>query len=187
MTARTKVDGGTGLADAARVLSALAAPGRLGLLATVAGRQEAGLDTTVDALATATRRDRRALLRDANRLTDCRVLRLHGGTFVADLDTLRAAAAAIDRTFPIAALLDEEPDLARFFQHGQLGTMPDNPDLRLRIAQLLVRLLPNGAVLPEAEVNRLLAQAHPDYAALRRMLVDYRLVTRDAASRYQRV
>jgi hypothetical protein len=100
---------------------------------------------------------------------------------------LRAAAAAIDASFPVTALLAGEPDLGRFFGHGRLVTMPEKPVLKRRIAELLVRLLPADRVLAEAEVNAALRPVHDDVASLRRLMVDLGLVTRNGSSDYRRV
>lgn len=175
------------LSSVAGLLGALSAPSRLTLLATVAQRQSQGDDCSLTAVATAVGRDSKSTVKDAVRLKEVGLVSIEGHTLSADLSVLSATADAIDATLPVTRLLAEDPDLHRFFKHGRLLKLPENPDYRWRVAQLLVRLLPPGRQLSESEVNDLLGQAHTDYAALRRLLVDLKLVTRSASSDYQRV
>lgn len=174
------------LRAAATLLSVLASADRLELLSFVVRANENCDDCTASAAAAATGRDTRSVMRDAARLMECGLLRIDGSGMTARLASLREAADHIDSTFPVAALLAGEPDLARLFSHGQLVAVPDNPALRLRLARLLARLLPAERSLSEAEVNRLLGAVHPDFAATRRLLVDCGLVTRGAGHDYRR-
>ncbi|MEU9396454.1 DUF2087 domain-containing protein [Streptomyces sp. NPDC048324] len=175
------------LSSAAEMLGALAASSRLTLLATVAERQSRGDDCSLGAVAAAVGRDPKSMVKDAVRLKEVGLLSIEGHTLAADLSALSVAADAIDANLPVTGLLTEDPDLERFFKHGRLVKLPENPDFRWRVAQLLVRLLPPDRQLSESEVNDLLGQVHSDYAALRRLLVDLKLVTRAASSDYQRV
>lgn len=169
------------------MLSSLGVASRLDLLATVIRRQADGADCSLPAVAAATGRGQRDLAKDLVHLTECGLLAVRGGVVTADLAPLRAAADAVDATHPVTALLADDPDLARLFRHGRLVTWPEDPALWRRIAYLAVRLLPEDAELPEAEVNRLLGQLHDDHATLRRLLVDLRLVTRSGSDHYRRV
>lgn len=175
------------LSSAAELLGALSVSSRLTLLANVAERQSRGDDCSLGAVAAAVGRDSKSTVKDAVRLKEVGLVSIEGHTLSADLSVLSAAADAIDATLPVTGLLSEDPDLGRFFKYGRLVKLPENPDFRWRVAQILVRLLPPDRQLPESEVNDLLSQVHSDYAALRRLLVDLKLVSRAASSNYQRV
>jgi hypothetical protein len=86
-------------------------------------------------------------------------------------DTLRAAAR------PPA----EEPEpaeesgngvLRRFISKGRLLAIPAAHSKRLVVLDHLAGLFEPGRRYPEPEVNELLGRYHPDYAMLRRYLVD---------------
>ena len=55
---------------------------------------------------------------------------------------------------------------------GTLLTIPRKRSKLLVVLEHLSQRFTPGQTYPEAEVNDLLAQAHPDFAALRRYLVD---------------
>jgi hypothetical protein len=177
---------GAEVSRAAALLGALAVPSRLELLAAVVRRQRERADCSVRALAAELDRGQRELVKDVVRLRECGLLSVDGGGMSVELEVLRAAAGAIDATFPVTGLLASEPDLGRFFRHGRLATMPENPNLKRRIAALLVRLLPTDRTLSEAEVNAALRPVHDDVASLRRLMVDLGLVTRNGSSDYRR-
>jgi hypothetical protein len=86
-------------------------------------------------------------------------------------ETLRAAAR------PPAA--ESEPAeesgnevLRRFIHKGRLLAMPAAYSKRLDVLDHLAGLFEPGRRYPEGEVNELLGRYHPDYALLRRYLVD---------------
>jgi hypothetical protein len=62
--------------------------------------------------------------------------------------------------------------LRRFVVDGRLVAIPANRSKRLVVLDHLAGLFEPGVRYREAEVNRTLAAYHPDYAALRRYLVD---------------
>jgi hypothetical protein len=77
--------------------------------------------------------------------------------------------------------------LRSFFSDGRLTTIPAQPAKRevvLRYLRDRVFTEPRG--YPEKEVNQRLALFHPDVAALRRYMVDGKLVTRSGGE-YRRV
>jgi hypothetical protein len=175
------------LNQAAALLGALAVPSRLELVNAIVQRQHRDQECSMRTLAAAVDRTQKEVVKDAVRLQECGLVSLDRTNLSVDLSLLQAAAKAIDSTFPISALLRSEPDLQRFFRHGRLIDMPENPVLKGKIAGLLARLLPVGHVMSEAVVNGLLGQVHPDVASLRRLLVDLGLVTRDGSSDYRRL
>ena len=76
--------------------------------------------------------------------------------------------------------------LRHFFEDGRLTTIPAQEKKRQVVLRyLLGRCFPDDRDYPEKEVNQRLALVHPDAAALRRYLVDARLMTR-AAGLYRR-
>jgi DNA-binding transcriptional ArsR family regulator len=62
--------------------------------------------------------------------------------------------------------------LRRFLHNGRLLAMPAAHGKRLVVLDYLAGLFEPGRRYPEPEVNELLARYHPDYAMLRRYLVD---------------
>ena len=71
--------------------------------------------------------------------------------------------------------------LRAFFEDGRLATIPAQESKRLVVLRYLrERCFPEDRAYPEKEVNQRLALFHPDVAALRRYLVDSRLMTRSA-------
>jgi DNA-binding transcriptional ArsR family regulator len=62
--------------------------------------------------------------------------------------------------------------LRRFIHNGRLLAMPAAHGKRLVVLDYLAGMFEPGRRYPEPEVNELLARYHPDYAMLRRYLVD---------------
>jgi hypothetical protein len=88
-------------------------------------------------------------------------------------EALQAAA------IPPAPAAGEEPAdepgdavLRRFVHNGRLLAMPAARGKRLVVLDHLAGLFEPGRRYPEREVNELLGRYHPDYAMLRRYLVD---------------
>jgi DNA-binding HxlR family transcriptional regulator len=115
------------------------------------------------------------------------------------IDRLHAVGRMLDRlerdTEPAASL--PGPDgaalpafdakvLRSFFDGGRLREIPAQDKKRQVVLRyLLDRVFTEERAYPEKEVNQRLALYHPDVAALRRYMVDARLVTR-AAGLYRR-
>jgi len=84
-----------------------------------------------------------------------------------------------------------DPDPARdsvlraFIRDGRLTGFPTYPAKTQIVLEYLVTSFEPGRPYPEAEVNEVLNAWHPDHAALRRLMVDSRLLTR-ADGIYQR-
>ncbi|GAW52413.1 MULTISPECIES: DUF2087 domain-containing protein [unclassified Nocardioides] len=73
----------------------------------------------------------------------------------------------------------------RVLQHfldtdGRLHTIPSKHAKLLVVLDHLAQSFEPGRHYPEAEVNAILERAHPDYAALRRYLVENQFLTREA-------
>jgi hypothetical protein len=74
---------------------------------------------------------------------------------------------------------EEEKILHTFVQDGRLVRMPARHSKKLVILRWLVERFEPGVSYPERQVNEILAQVDPDYAMLRRYLVDVGLMQRD--------
>ena len=61
---------------------------------------------------------------------------------------------------------------------GRLVAIPVQRKKRLAVLRWLVEDFQPGRLFSEAEVNRMIARRHPDFAALRRYLVDEELMQR---------
>jgi hypothetical protein len=71
--------------------------------------------------------------------------------------------------------------LRSFVREGRLVSIPAREKKKLVVLRyLLDRCFPEDRGYPEREVNQRLALVHPDFAALRRYLLDSRLMTHDA-------
>jgi hypothetical protein len=62
---------------------------------------------------------------------------------------------------------------------GRLTTIPTKHSKLLVVLDHLSQQFEPGQTYPEAEVNDILQRFHPDYAALRRYLVDNSFLTRE--------
>ncbi|MBS2552419.1 DUF2087 domain-containing protein [Catenulispora sp. NL8] len=120
------------------------------------------------------------------RLVDMGMLTRDGNTFGPDLSTFRAAADALDAMNPIVVALESHPQLSPFFEHGRLVRSPMTPEGTQTLAAFLASLFEEGRSYTEAEANVLLSQVSADFASLRRLVVDFRLVTRTPYGDYRR-
>ena len=68
-------------------------------------------------------------------------------------------------------------------KHGQLAQIPVKEDRRLEILEHLVKSFEPEEKLSEAEVNSRVMSWHQDYVMLRRMLVDYKFLSRSIDGR----
>ncbi len=85
-----------------------------------------------------------------------------------------AARAAIDAVLRSLGVSDEHVATLRpfFDRHGQLTQIPAQRAKRLLLLDLLAQRFIPGQLYSEARVNLILGQFNPDWAALRRYLVD---------------
>lgn len=103
-----------------------------------------------------------------------------------DAEALRRIAADLPQAPSIAPQItgkgtwsDEELEiLARFFTGARLREIPASRNKRLVVLERLAMEFEPGVRYEEAEVSFTLQMFHPDYAALRRYLVDEQLLTR---------
>jgi hypothetical protein len=76
---------------------------------------------------------------------------------------------------------EQERVLRAFFDaDGRLHTIPSKHSKRLVVLDRLAQEFEPGRAYSEAAVNETLQRFHPDYAALRRYLVDNDFMTREA-------
>ena len=78
----------------------------------------------------------------------------------------------------VAADAWERQVLSSFFRGGQLIEVPASRKKRMVVLRYLAGRFEPGRGYAEAEVNAALSRHHPDFAALRRYLVDEGLMTR---------
>jgi hypothetical protein len=76
--------------------------------------------------------------------------------------------------------------LRHYTDGPRLKQLPENEDELREIASWLSELFDDDVSYPEKEVNERIQQAHPDYAQMRRLLVDYCFMTRSRGI-YQKV
>jgi hypothetical protein len=69
---------------------------------------------------------------------------------------------------------------------GTLKKIPAQQKKLLAVLRHLLAAFEPGRVYPEKEVNAILARVHPDTASLRRAMIEYKLMVRDAGQ-YRRV
>lgn len=62
---------------------------------------------------------------------------------------------------------------------GRLHTIPTKHAKLLVVLDHIAQSFEPGKTYPEAEVNAIIERFHPDYAALRRYLVDNQFLTRE--------
>ena len=68
--------------------------------------------------------------------------------------------------------LPADPIVRRFVRRGRLEVIPARRSKRRHVLDWLAQEFEPGRVYPESVVNGMLGRFHPDYAALRRYLVD---------------
>lgn len=75
---------------------------------------------------------------------------------------------------------EADPDLWKWFRaNGRLERMPAAPADRRRVLERIAERFERGRDYAEAEVNVLLSPVDPDFAMLRRYLIDERILERD--------
>jgi hypothetical protein len=167
---------------ALEVLQALSDPGRLALLARIAEAGEAGC--ALEAAA----RDPRAARKQVARLGAAGLVEARGSAFVARLDRIRDAVDELAGADDDGGAAAGGPARVRaLFSRGRLVEIPRAPELRLELLRFLAERFEPGRTYSEPEVNAILREVDDDHAALRRYLVDARLLVRDdAGTSYRR-
>ena len=75
--------------------------------------------------------------------------------------------------------LPADPVVRRFMSKGKLVMIPARQAKRRRVLDWLAQEFEPGRIYPENAVNAILLRYHPDYAALRRYLVDEGFMERE--------
>jgi hypothetical protein len=186
--------------DAASIaaLRALVDPGRLRLVGLLAIRP-----MTREALGDAVDQPPTALIKPLEQLIAAELVEARpakgGARFALRGDRIGQLARRLatldhgedDAAAALAALTGLPAEDAKVLRHhledGRLTTIPAQASKRLVVLRWLRdQVFTEDREYPEKEVNQRIALIHPDPAALRRYLVDERLVTR-ADGRYRRV
>jgi hypothetical protein len=186
--------------DAASIaaLRALVDPGRLRLVGLLAVRP-----MTREALGEAVHQPPSALIRPLEQLIGAELIEARpakgGALFALRGDRIGQLARSLatldhgedDAAAELAALtgvpVEDAKVLRHYLEDGRLTTIPAQASKRLVVLRWLRdQVFTEDRDYPEKEVNQRIALIHPDPAALRRYLVDERLVTR-SEGRYRRI
>jgi hypothetical protein len=170
--------GGQGTPDAAGVLGHIADPSRLRVFAAVVLD---GPVATSDVAARA-RVGEAETLRTLARLEAAGLVSRDAGGWAARLDLLQQAMAAAAPPRDLVDHGDVDPGAATvlrtFMPSGRLEQIPAARSKRLVVLDHVCRVFEPGTRYTEREVSALLRAFHPDFAALRRYLVDEGFLTR---------
>jgi hypothetical protein len=168
--------------DAASVLALLVAGDRLPVVAAlVLGAQ------TIGDIAERTRLPVRDVLRVLTRLESAGLASANGPHWTLHVDVLREVVTG-QRWSPVqhaasGEIADQSPAhaavLRAFFRDGRLVRVPAQRTKRLVVLDKLARDFEPGVRYPEVEVNQKLTVYYPDYAALRRYLVEEDFLARE--------
>ena len=154
----------------------------LGLLAdedrlrTVAALVLGSGPATVSEVAATAGLDLRRAAKALTRLAGAGLVDQHGDSYLLRAERFREALDSLGRSEPAVPESGRGPDADRilriFVREGELVQIPAVHSKRLVVLDWLARLFEPGQAYPESEVNERLSAVHPDYAALRRYLVD---------------
>jgi hypothetical protein len=78
----------------------------------------------------------------------------------------------------VLAALASDPQLRVFVGEGRVATMPARKPRRRLLLDVIAQAFEPGVRYPEQQVSRFLGAIYPDYAALRRYLVDEQFLSR---------
>jgi hypothetical protein len=164
-----------------QVLGALSAIARLRVFAMLVN----GGPMTSDEVAGAAGLDGRTVAGALERLEAAGLIRPEDeGRYAARPEVFAASAGLASRLRPetdpvdLGASAEQAAVLRGFFRDGKLVTIPSHRGKRRVVMDFLAQQFEPGQVYREPEVNRTLKRFHPDYAALRRFLVDEEFLER---------
>ncbi|QSB17110.1 DUF2087 domain-containing protein [Natronosporangium hydrolyticum] len=159
----------------------LAEPDRLAVFAAVTLGA-----TTPDQVAKTTGTPLREVMAALRRLERAGLLYQVDGALTADREAFKRAVRETAATSPPAEPLDADPArdtiLQTFLQQGRLTQLPAAWGKRRVVLEHIVAAFEPGVRYPEREVDATLRAWHPDYASLRRHLVDEELMAREAGT-----
>jgi hypothetical protein len=79
----------------------------------------------------------------------------------------------------------EEIPVAQFFKSdGTLTHIPAKANKKIAVLRQIAFEFESGVKYPEKEVNEIISRFHPDTAAIRRHMIEYKILVRDSASVY---
>ena len=168
--------------DAASVLALLVAGDRLPVVAAlVLGAQ------TIDDIAERTELAPRDVLRVLTRLESAGLTSVAGARWTLHTEILREVVTGHHwppaEGAPSGEISESSPEhaavLRAFFRGGRLTRVPAQRTKRLVVLDRLARDFEPGIRYPEVTVNELLLAYYPDYAALRRYLVEEGYLARE--------
>jgi hypothetical protein len=114
------------------------------------------------------------------RLIRAGLIERNGGFHVGVAALRSAARERPPRQRELAGATPEQAKILRnFAEDGRLKEIPARAAQRRIVLEYLAARFERGRSYTEAEVNELLTELHPDYATLRRYLVDERLLERE--------
>lgn len=166
--------------DAGRWLRLTLDPDRLAVL----GQLAVGPRTAAE-IAAATGQEDRAVLATLGALVSAGFAEVHGPRYRLTVERLRTLASGLHPPQPVDASVyhgmtgDERVVLARFFAGSRLTQIPLARSKRRIVLERLSLDFEPGVTYPEAIVNEILSRRHPDYASLRRHLVDEGFMDRE--------
>jgi len=160
--------------EAATLLGLLADDDRLRVVAALVLADGSAATAEV---AAASGLDLRRAAKALSRLAGAGVVDQDGDSYRLRAESFREALDSLGRPerpeAPDSGLgADADKVLRVFVRDGKLTQIPAVHGKRLVVLDWLARLFEPGEAYPESEVNERLSAVHPDYAALRRYLVD---------------
>ncbi|WP_199520961.1 DUF2087 domain-containing protein [Jiangella anatolica] len=103
----------------------------------------------------------------------------------ADLEPIRAAAAAGVSATPVGRVAADFPRLDGCLKNGRIATIPADDGLKAELGRLVMAALPRRDAYTERELTTELRELADEPVALRRLVVDLGLMERDPdGSRY---
>ena len=75
---------------------------------------------------------------------------------------------------------EEQKVFSAFFEEGRLKSLPVKRKKRLMVLRVFAKLFEKGSSYPEIEVNARIGALFPDFCTIRRELVDFGFMARDA-------
>lgn len=162
--------------DAPKLVGLLADPARLRVIAALVLQPD-----SADGVAERTGMDRRSVVVALERLAASGLVgRRSDGTLSVLEDVFASAArdAASAAGTRSEALSEDERFLDRLVQDGRISHIPARQNKKLVLLDWMAQRFEPGRRYPEREVNELLLESYDDYAALRRLLVDFGFLDR---------
>jgi len=86
--------------------------------------------------------------------------------------------------------VEREKVMGNYFKqglHGPLDVFPSKEKRKYIIAQEIIKQFEVDRMYVEKEINDLLATIYPDFATVRRFLIDYRFMTRSNDGKQYRI